>query len=939
MIIDFVSKLELLAEKSKLEMRTNFQDIEVAVNERMKKIFDQLNERGQNFSSKKFEYEDECIEDSEEADMSTQFLRIQKNQLIDLKQHLERYINTLPVFGFNSGRYDLNLIKSYLIPYLIRDKEQETSVIKKANDFISFKFGDVQFLDIMKFLGGASTLDSFLKAYKASETKGFFPYEWFDNPDKLDFPGLPPYEAFFSKLRNNNPLDKDFTDYEKLRKSGLDEQQALKKLQIKTVPPSGLDNYSYLQQTWQKNGMTVFKDFLQWYNNKDVVPTLEAMQKMIQFYHNKGIDMLKLGCTLPNLANICLHKSTNYKFYPFCESDKDLCEKIREDMTGGPSIVFTRKAVVDETFIRDSSNICNSIVGIDASQLYPYSMCQDMPTGLYTRWEFDTDMQKFKARHNRTRNFENMVMSFYQESRPECKIESFFTSGKQKKIDCFNVDGYCDHCKTVFEAMGCYYHFCSCQKTRPSLTEQDIERGNKKREMDDMRREYIKEKGYKVEEMWECDWWESFKTDEKIKNHVRTHFPYKRLLSTDSLLAKIKDGSLFGYVQCDLVVPDELKSKFANFPPIFKNTEVGRNDIGDYMKNYAIENEMLKHPQRMLISSFKLENGTVITPLFNFYLELGLQCTKIYRFVEYSPRKCFNNFVQSVVDARREGDENPLSGVVAETMKLLGNSSYGYQIMDRSRHTITKYLNDEKTHKAINEPLFKRLNTVEKDLYEVELLKSTIEHREPIIVGFFILQYAKLRMLELYYNFFDKFCDVNKFEELEMDTDSLYLALAEENLYDCIQPDKRAAWEKMRESDCRDSFKADAKSNFFPRTCCSIHKKHDKREPGLFKEEFRCTEILCLCSKTYCCYDNKSDKFKFSSKGLNKRVLEDSGDGPLAKYRRVLDEAINLTSTNRGFRTINHMVATYEQTKKGLSYFYPKRQVQDDGIHTKPLNL
>ena len=68
--------------------------------------------------------------------------------------------------------------------------------------------------------------------------------------------------------------------------------------------------------------MTVFKDFLQWYNNKDVVPTLEAMQKMIQFYHNKGIDMLKLGCTLPNLANICLHKSTNDKFYPFCESDK-----------------------------------------------------------------------------------------------------------------------------------------------------------------------------------------------------------------------------------------------------------------------------------------------------------------------------------------------------------------------------------------------------------------------------------------------------------------------------------------------------------------------------------------------------------------------------------------------------------------------------------------
>ena len=142
----------------------------------MKKTFDQLNERGKNYSCNKFEYEDECIVDSEEANMSTQFLQIQKNQLIDFKQHPERYVNTLPAFGFNSGRYDLNSIKSYLFPYLIRDKEQETSVIKKANDFISFKFGDVQFLDIIKLLGGATTLDSFLKPYKANKTKGFFPY-------------------------------------------------------------------------------------------------------------------------------------------------------------------------------------------------------------------------------------------------------------------------------------------------------------------------------------------------------------------------------------------------------------------------------------------------------------------------------------------------------------------------------------------------------------------------------------------------------------------------------------------------------------------------------------------------------------------------------------------------------------------------------------------
>ena len=106
-----------------------------------------------------------------------------------------------------------------------------------------------------------------------------------------------------------------------------------------------------------------------WYNNEDVVPTLEAMQKMIEFYHQKEPDMLKLRCILPNLANICLHKSTDSKFYHFTESDKDLLEKFREDKVGGPSNVSTRKAVVDKNFIRNSTNFCKSIVGIDASQL------------------------------------------------------------------------------------------------------------------------------------------------------------------------------------------------------------------------------------------------------------------------------------------------------------------------------------------------------------------------------------------------------------------------------------------------------------------------------------------------------------------------------------------------------------------------------------------
>ena len=97
---------------------------------------------------------------------STQFLQIQKNQLTDLQDSLEFFCIVFPVFAFNNAKYDLNLIKSFLLPILVNERDIEPTVIKKANQFMSFKFGYVQLLDVMNFFGGATSLDSFLKANK-----------------------------------------------------------------------------------------------------------------------------------------------------------------------------------------------------------------------------------------------------------------------------------------------------------------------------------------------------------------------------------------------------------------------------------------------------------------------------------------------------------------------------------------------------------------------------------------------------------------------------------------------------------------------------------------------------------------------------------------------------------------------------------------------------
>ena len=77
-------------------------------------------------------------------------------------------------------------------------------------------------------------------------------------------------------------------------------------MRFSEIPPTG--RKLLLEQCEQKK-MQLIKVFLRWYKNKDVVPTSEEMQNLVEFSHNKGIDMLKLRCTLPNRGNNYLHGS------------------------------------------------------------------------------------------------------------------------------------------------------------------------------------------------------------------------------------------------------------------------------------------------------------------------------------------------------------------------------------------------------------------------------------------------------------------------------------------------------------------------------------------------------------------------------------------------------------------------------------------------------
>ena len=193
-------------------------------------------------------------------------------------------------------------------------------------------------------------------------------------------------------------------------------------------------------------------------------------------------------------------------------------------------------------------------------------------------------------------------------------------------------------------------------------------------------------------------------------------------------------------------------------------------------------------------------------------------------------------------------------------------------------------------------------------------------------------------MLELVSNFFDRFCDQDKYEFIEMDTDSLYLAVSEKEVEDMIRSEMKEHWNDLRAADCRSNFGANSPGNFFPRRCSEVHNKFDQRTPGLFKEEFRCTEMIVLCSKTYCCLDEETQTIKLSAKGINKTAL--INDDPMEKYRSVLQRQEQVENVIRGFRVVgSSKVCTYQLTKKGLAYFYAKRKVCDDGFQIIPLDI
>ena len=263
-----------------------------------------------------------------------------------------------------------------------------------------------------------------------------------------------------------------------------------------------------------------------------------------------------------------------------------------------------------------------------------------------------------------------------------------------------------------------------------------------------------------------------------------------------------------------------------------------------------------------------------------------------------------------VAQARLDGDRDKDKALIVETMKLIGNFSYGTLITNKEKHHDIIYVNETEIEAEIMDNHFYDMTELPNGYYEVEKMKQKINLDLPIHLGVFILNYAKLRMLKLYYSFLDYYLPREDFGMVEMDTHSNYLGISAENVEDLIKP-------KLREE-----FELE-KHNWFVTPRAS----QGKRTPGLFKVEFKGDKIIGLCSKSHCTElfptENSPGQVKFFIKGVNKGQLKN----PMPHYEHVLNTKENFRACNSSIHAKDQSMVIYRQYKNAFTCFYPTRKV------------
>ena len=223
------------------------------------------------------------------------------------------------------------------------------------------KYFKIIFKDSLKFM--ASSLEALVnnlpedafknlnkyftsKQTKLLKQKGFFPYDYMDNIEKLKDSKPPPQKVFYSKLTgkgiNNN-------------------------------------NYAHVLNVWKSFNMKTLKDYLKLYNESDVLLLADVFENFRDIcLKNYGLDPVYYY-TAPGLAwDACL-KMTKINLELL--DNVDMLLMIEKGIRGGISIISNRYGKANNKYMADfnKKELSKYLMYVDANNLYGCAMSEKLP--------------------------------------------------------------------------------------------------------------------------------------------------------------------------------------------------------------------------------------------------------------------------------------------------------------------------------------------------------------------------------------------------------------------------------------------------------------------------------------------------------------------------------------------------------------------------------
>ena len=692
------------------------------------------------------------------------------------------YFRVLPVISYNGKSYDIPIIRNYLFHSL-----KKPFVIKKGSSYLTIATEKLKFLDITTFIAPNTTYSKFLDALQIPIKKGFFPYSYLTSEKVLKDTKLPDKEHFFNDL-SGEPLSDA--------------------------------NYNLCKKAWKDNKMKTFKDYLIYYNNLDTEPFVMAVQKMIHLFRQKNVALFQDAISLPGISQKLLFQNIKDPFE--LPGNEYIHNLLSQSLQGGPSIIFSRYSYAGKSNIKpyDYANplTAKRVIGYDANSLYLKAISMEMPTGLYIYRELGAS-KKYLENKGRVKYTKELQWILILQKELGVEIQSSISPDGQKQIGEYLLDGYYYnkttkvHC--IFEFFGCFFHAhpsSICKNKNINLNQHLFD--------DTMYRlNFLKQQpNTKVFHIWECDFDHFLEQPLNIQPGItrRGYLNYilPRTIRTgekihvNKLPNMILSGKIFGVIQCSVSVNPAFRKYYDQFPIIFKNTAISLSDLSGIMRTYAKKNKIMSTPRQMLVSSMFCDQGVFISPIIRWFLTENvkhqaeaIRVFDIRSFIEYIPKPSFKPFCDAVIADRIAGDQNPALKINAYIAKNLGNSAYGKMITQVQRHRHVLYTTDDKTYfKHVKSPLFDKASDLGGDLIEILRRKKQITWKNPLHIASFVYGYAKLKMLQFYYDFIKKYLLDTHYEILQMDTDSLYLSLSENTLEECVKPGLLASFNQEKKN-------------------------------------------------------------------------------------------------------------------------------------------